>query len=253
MVALMQSSILHSTSTIAVNYQHVLEQIHQAAHSAGRDPGEVRLVVVTKGHPLSAVHQALEAGVHILGENYAEEGAAKKLALPGASRAEWHMIGHVQGRKAELVSEHFDYLHSLDGLKLATRLNRFSGELKRRLPVLLECNVSGEETKFGFPAWQEQRWAELTAEFAAIAALENLEVRGLMTMAPFLPDAEQARPYFQRLRRLRRFLTEAIPQVEWRELSMGMSADFQVAVQEGATLVRVGTAIMGPRLSEAAA
>jgi PLP dependent protein len=247
MIASIDPSILDHRAGIAANYQLVLEQIRRAATDVSRNPDEVRLVVVTKGHPVLALQQAYEAGVHVFGENYAEEGVAKRLALAGMPDVEWHMIGHVQSRKASLVSENFDWLHSLDSLKLAARLDRFCAGLGRRLPVLLECNVSGEETKSGFPAWQESRWVDLAAEFARIGDFGHLEVRGLMTMAPFLPDPEQARPYFQRLRSLRQFLQERLPQLAWRELSMGMSADFQVAVQEGATLVRVGTAIMGPR------
>ncbi len=247
MIASAEHTTSYQIDHIAASYQLVQEQIRQAARTVGRDPGEVRLVVVTKGHPADAIARAFAAGVRRFGENYAEEGVAKKQALSGVTGVEWHMIGHVQSRKAAVVSEHFDWLHSLDSLKLAVRLDRFCGANGRRLPVLLECNVSGEETKFGFSAWQEEHWPERIAEIAQIAALENLELRGLMTMAPFLPDPELARPYFQRLRRFREFLTEHLPWVEWRELSMGMSADFQVAVQEGATLVRVGTAIMGAR------
>jgi pyridoxal phosphate enzyme (YggS family) len=157
------------------------------------------------------------------------------------------MIGHVQSRKARLVAEHFDWLHSLDSVKLAGRLDRVCVELDRRLPVLLECNVSGEESKFGWPAWDENNWPELLEPVSAILAMPGLDVRGLMTMAPFLDEAEQARPFFRRLRLLLEYFTGQFPQARWEELSMGMSADFPVAVQEGATLVRVGTAIMGER------
>jgi hypothetical protein len=233
-------------SLILANYQRVMEQLDRAARSAGRDPAAVRLVVVTKGHPFKTVQQALAIGLRIFGENYAEEGIAKKLACTTVG-VEWHMIGHVQSRKARPVVEHFDWLHSLDRLKLAVRLDQFAGELGRKLPVLLECNVSGEETKFGWPAWEESGWATLAQEIALVLALPNLEVRGLMTMAPFLPDPQQARPYFVRLRRLQEFLSGRFSSVDWRELSMGMSADFEVAVQEGATIVRIGTAILGPR------
>ncbi len=157
------------------------------------------------------------------------------------------MIGHVQSRKARPVAELFDYLHSLDSLKLARRLDASCGEFGRRLPVLLECNVSGEETKFGYPAWQEDRWDALLPEINEIASLPNLELRGLMTMAPYLDNPEQARPYFSRLRRLRDFLQSRVAGASLSELSMGMSADYQVAIEEGATWVRIGTAIFGPR------
>jgi PLP dependent protein len=234
-------------NSILVNYQRVCEQIQFAAHSAGRDAQDVRLVVVTKGHPALAVQAAIDGGLRLFGENYAEEGAQKQAACRQPPGVEWHMIGHIQSRKAQLVCEHYDWIHSLDNLKLAERLDRFCGQLGRRLPVLLECNVSGEESKSGWPAWQESHWSELLEPLAALLCLPNLQVRGLMTMAPFLPEAEQARPYFQRLRALRDFLAHQFPQDDWQHLSMGMSADFMVAVQEGATLVRVGTAILGPR------
>jgi len=233
-------------SFIRANYQLVKQKIAGAARSAGRDPASIKLVVVTKGHPVQAVQQALAAGVRLLGENYTDEGVAKKLAC-GAGGVEWHMIGHVQSRKAQSVVVHFDWLHSLDRLKLARRLDQFASQVGRKLPVLLECNVSGEETKFGWPAWQETGWPALAEEIGQVLTLPHLDVRGLMTMAPFLPDPEQARPFFVRLRRLQEFLAGCFPALDWRELSMGMSADFEVAVQEGATILRIGTAIMGPR------
>jgi len=237
----------HSQDQILSNYNRVLEQIEQAARTAGRAASEVRLVVVTKGHPLEAVEEAIAAGARIFGENYAEEGAAKALACQEQAGLEWHMIGHVQSRKARLVCETYDWLHSLENLKLARRLDQFAAEVGSRLPVLLECNVSGEETKFGLAAWQEPLWPDLLQTVSQIVALPNLEMHGLMTMAPFLPEAEQARPYFERLRQLRDFFAAVYPQVDWRELSMGMSADFPAAIQEGATMVRIGTAILGPR------
>jgi pyridoxal phosphate enzyme (YggS family) len=240
-----------TSSAILSNYRRVLDDIERAAVSAGRDPGAVRLVVVTKSHPVEAVQEALEGGLRLFGENYVEEGLEKiqavRLPAGDAARIEWHMIGHLQSRKARPVVEHFHALHSLDSLKLAARLDRFASEMGRRLPVLLECNVSGEQTKFGWPAWDEARWGDLLSELGQLAALSNLEWRGLMTMAPFFDSPEAARPYFQRLRSLRDFLVERIPGVQLPDLSMGMSGDFTVAVQEGATLVRVGTAIMGTR------
>jgi PLP dependent protein len=234
------------------NYSRVLEQIDIAARSTGRDPAVVRLLVVTKGHPVEAVRQAVTAGIRLLGENYVEEAIEKmqiltSQAIGGLSEVEWHMIGHLQSRKARSVCQHFACLHSLDSLKLAERLDRFAGELGRKLPVLLECNVSGEQTKFGYPVWREDAWPELVGEFSRLQELPHLQVRGLMTMAPFFDQPEPARPYFRRLRRFQAFLVQSLPHLDWAELSMGMSGDFTVAVQEGATLVRVGTAILGAR------
>jgi pyridoxal phosphate enzyme (YggS family) len=232
---------------IQEKYYRVMEQIDQAARSVHRGTESIKLVVVTKGHSTQTVKGAIAAGVRIFGENYAEEGIQKMRKCPEDLSLEWHMIGHVQSRKARAVCENYDWMHSLDRLKIARRLDRFCGELGRKLPVLLECNVSGERTKFGWPAWKQKNWPDLLGEFSQVVELPNLDILGLMTMAPYSQDPEQARPYFLRLRRLRDFLSKHIPQIEWRELSMGMSDDFPVAVQEGATLVRVGTAILGPR------
>lgn len=235
-------------SAIRERYLHTLERIAVAARAVGRDPQSVRLVVVTKAQPLEVVEAAIQAGVKYLGENYPEEAVAKITALSDYSDVEWHMIGHVQSRKAKWVVEHFNLLHSLDSLKLAERLNRLCAEKNRVLPVLLEFNVGGEESKFGWPAWQESQWEALTGDIVALTQLPYLQIRGLMTMPPLGEHAEESRPYFQKLRRLRDFLAERFPQIPWADLSMGTSADFEVAVQEGATLVRVGTAIVGPRI-----
>jgi pyridoxal phosphate enzyme (YggS family) len=234
-------------AVIRERYLHTLDQITTAARSAGRDPREIRLVVVTKSQPLEVVQAALEAGVKLLGENYPEEGVMKIQSLPGQSGVEWHMIGHVQSRKARLVAEHFALLHSLDSLKLAGRLDRFAAQEKRVLPVLLEFNVGGEESKSGWDASNESGWGLLLPEIKSVLELSNLRVRGLMTMPPLAVNPQDARRYFHSLRRLRDHLVAAFPQADWRELSMGTSADYPVAVEEGATLVRVGTAIVGAR------
>ncbi len=157
------------------------------------------------------------------------------------------MIGHVQSRKAQLVVRHFSLVHSPDSLHVAQRLDRAASQAGRRLPVLLELNVGGEASKHGWQAADEAAWAALLPEINMVTALPNLRIRGLMTMPPLSPDPEAARPYFQKLRRLQEFLVQRVPQAEWNELSMGTSADYEVAVEEGATLVRVGQAILGPR------
>jgi pyridoxal phosphate enzyme (YggS family) len=236
-----------SVPVLRSRMQRARDQIAAAALRTGRDPKSIRLVVVTKSQPLELVRAAIDAGAVLLGENYAEEAVAKISALKEKSEVEWHMIGHVQSRKADLVAGHFNMLHSLDSLKLAGRLDRECGERKRSLPVLLEFNVGGEASKSGFPAWDESRWPELLPVLGQIVQLERLRVQGLMTMPPFYDDPEQSRPYFQRLRRLRDFLSERLPQVGWRDLSMGTSIDFSAAVEEGATYVRIGQAIVGPR------
>jgi pyridoxal phosphate enzyme (YggS family) len=231
---------------IEENYRLIVERIAKAAHMAGREPGSVKLVVVTKSQPLEAVARVVAAGALCLGENYLEEALEKIEALAGKG-VEWRMIGHVQSRKAREVAENFAWCDAVDSLKLAVRLDRFAGEAGRTLAVLLECNVSGEESKFGYPAWDETHWPDLVGEFSQVAALPNLQVRGLMTMPPFFDEPERVRPFFRRLARLQAFLSQRLPQASWQELSMGMSGDFEAAIQEGATLVRIGTAIMGPR------
>ena len=233
--------------TIRERYGRVLDAIAESARKAGREPRTVRLVVVTKMQPPEVVKAAIEAGAQILGENYAAEGANKIAMLGQQSGVEWHMIGHVQSRKAALVAQHFDLVHSLDSLRLAERLNRSAEQAGRTLPVLLEFNVSGEQSKQGWAAPDEAHWTELLPDITSVAALTNVKVRGLMTMPPLSNDPEAGRRYFQKLRRLRDLLSQRVPQAEWGELSMGTSADFAVAVEEGATLVRVGQAILGPR------
>ncbi len=232
---------------IRERYARVLDAIAEAARKRGRQPEAVRLVVVTKLQPVEMVKAAVEAGARILGENYAEEAADKIEMLGPQSGVEWHMIGHVQSRKAQLVVQHFALVHSLDSLRLAERLNRLAKEAGRTLPALLEFNVSGEKSKHGWSASDEQRWDDLIDDVSAVAAMSNLRVRGLMTMPPLSTDPEAGRSHFQRLGRLRDYLAGRVAQAEWDELSMGTSADFTVAVEEGATLVRVGQAILGPR------
>ena len=235
------------SDSIRENHLRVLDQIADSARRSSRDPGEIRLVVVTKTHSVEVVKAAIEAGIRILGENYAEEGVMKIQSLPVQTGVEWHMIGHVQSRKARMVAEHFALLHSLDRLKLAHRLDRFAAEGNRTLPVLLEFNVGGEASKSGWDASEKARWEELLPDIAELLELTHLHVQGLMTMPPLETDPNDSRRYFQSLRQLRDHLAAQFPRADWHELSMGTSADYQVAVEEGATLVRVGTAIVGAR------
>lgn len=221
-------------------------RVEAAAERAGRDPAEVRIVAVSKGHPAEAIRMAYEAGLRDFGENRVEEAEPKLDALVDLADVRWHMVGHVQSRKARRVAARFDVVHSVDRLKLARRLDRFAGEQGRRLPVLLECNVSGEPTKFGFAAEARERWEEVLAQARRILDLPNLEVLGLMTMAPWSPEPEAARPFFRRLRELRDFLQERL-EVALPELSMGMTDDFEPAIEEGATMIRIGRALFGPR------
>lgn len=232
---------------IRVNYQRVENRIVEVAEAAGRNPQGIRLVTVTKGKQIEVVRAAIDAGATILGENYPEEGQSKILETKEQSDVQWHMIGHIQSRKANIVCAHYDMVHSLDSLKLARRLNRFSIDIDITLQVLLEFNISGEPTKFGWHAQDPDDWNRLLPEISELLKLPNLEVGGLMTIAPIVPDPHESRVYFRRLRELRDFLATQFPETSWDELSMGMSADFEAAIIEGATMVRIGSAILGPR------
>ncbi|MEN8172504.1 MAG: YggS family pyridoxal phosphate-dependent enzyme [Chloroflexota bacterium] len=231
---------------IVDNYHQVLERLTKAAQSANRKPEDIKLIVVTKARPVEIVQAVVDAGARFLGENYPEEGV-EKMAFSASENVEWHMIGHIQSRKAKMVVENYAWVHAVDRMKIANRLNRFAQERNLQLPVLLEFNVSGEASKYGWSAWDQSRWFELAESLNPLFDLDHLQIRGLMTMPPFTSDPEDARPFFRRLRLLKSFLAEQFPDTNWDHLSMGMSNDFEVAVQEGATMVRVGTAIVGQR------
>jgi pyridoxal phosphate enzyme (YggS family) len=234
-------------AAIRERYLQTLEQIEKSASKSNRDPNEIRLVVVTKSQPVEVAQAAIEAGAKLLGENYPEEGVMKIQSLATQSGVEWHMIGHVQSRKARLIADHFALLHSLDSLKLAQRLDRFAAEQNHIVPVLLEFNVGGEESKSGWEVSAESAIDQILPDIQSVLDLPNLRVHGLMTMPPLGTDPEDSRRFFRSLRLLRDQLAARYPQADWHELSMGTSADYTVAVEEGATLVRVGTAIVGVR------
>lgn len=227
----------------------VRERIEAAASRSGRESKPIRIVGVTKSHPLEVVLAAHEAGLTLIGENRVEEALAKKAAANGLGDLEWHMIGHIQSRKSKTVVQIFDAVHSVDRAKIADRLNRDAEHAGILLPILLECNVSGEASKWGWQLTEQESWPEIVEEFTRIQELANLEVRGLMTMAPMVAEPERVRPVFRRLRTLRDYLQQAVPG-NWTELSMGMTEDYVIAVEEGATLLRIGRAIFGPRATE---
>jgi PLP dependent protein len=235
------------SSTIQHNIETVTAQIMHAAQSVGRDEKQVKLVVVTKAQPLDVVLSVVQAGGKILGENYPEESVAKIIAIGHPDGISWHMIGHLQSRKAGLVVDHFDVLQSLDSLHLAEKLERLAAERGKIVPVMIEYNVGGEESKHGWPAGDETQWDGLIPDLEKILSMEHLVVQGLMTMPPWNEDPQLSRPYFVRLRKLAAVLARRFGSNHFQELSMGTSTDFVPAVQEGATLVRVGTAIVGPR------
>jgi pyridoxal phosphate enzyme (YggS family) len=227
---------------LASNYAGILERIRNAAMRAERDPAEVKLVAVSKTHPASILKGAIAAGISVLGENKVQEAEDKILAI-GRNAAEWHLIGHLQSNKARKAVQLFDVIHSLDSVELATRLERICKEENRaEMSVLVQVDLAGEETKSGI---SEGDLPELV-EF--LKGCERLKFTGLMVLPPFFDDPEATRPYFVRLREIRDRLAEQKAFANAAgELSMGMSHDFEIAIEEGATLVRVGTAIFGER------
>jgi len=221
--------------------QNIKKRIEEAADRCGRDPSTVRLVAVSKTIPVDRVKEAIEAGVTVLGENYIQE-AREKFNRLATYPVSWHFIGHLQSNKAKYAVRLFDLIHSVDSLKLARELNKHAQKNAKIQNILIQINISKESSKFGADA------ATVLDLMNPVRHLENLSVKGLMTMPPFFNDPEKARPYFSALRNLRdRIRQEAPPEITLDELSMGMTGDFEVAIQEGATLVRIGTAIFGER------
>lgn len=217
----------------------VRELIAAAAERSGRDPSSVRIVAVTKAHPVSAVRAVLAAGLRDIGENRVEE-LAEKVPLVRDAGVRWHMIGHVQRRKASRAARLATLTHSVDSIRLAEKLSRFGVVEGRRVPVLVQINASGEATKGGFAA------AGGVDAVGGIAELAGLRVQGLMTMAPFTGDEAVLRSTFRKVREVME-AAAVLPAVEGCELSMGMSNDYGLAVEEGSTMVRLGTTLLGPR------
>ena len=225
--------------SIAENIARVQSRIAQAAESVERDPAEVTLVAVSKGFDAAAIAEAAAAGLTVFGENRVQEAAGKIPALPAS--LEWHMLGHVQSNKARQAVALFDCVHSVDSIRLAAALARHAADLDRRLPVLLQVKLTGKESQFGFLP------EELPNAVSAVAAHTHLRIDGLMTIASFTDDEATLRAEFQTMRRLRDELRSSVPAHPCRELSMGMTNDYALAVEEGATIVRVGHALFGER------
>ena len=226
---------------VQTNLRTVLDSIELAAQKAGRSGSSVKLVAVSKTIGVEPIRQAVAAGVMALGENKVQEASSKRPLLSELS-VEWHLIGSLQKNKANRAAEIFDWIESLDDLELAARLDHACERLSKRLPVLIQVNVGREASKSGITE-------EETTEFAGrVSAFKHLQVRGLMAIPPYSEAPEDSRPHFVRLRELaQRIESQRLTGVSMNELSMGMSHDFPVAIEEGATLVRVGTAIFGPR------
>ena len=216
-------------------------RIAAACHCVNRARGEVRLMAVSKTHPASAIREAVAAGLTLFGENRVQEFDAKRAELPEG--IEVHLIGHLQSNKAAKAAGIFSAIDTVDSLRLLERLNDAASQSARRLPVLLEIKLSEEETKTGFAPGSD----ELRQAFERAADLKHVEVKGLMTIAPLDESPETARVCFRQLRKLRDELTHRYPRIDLKELSMGMSSDFEIAIEEGSTLVRIGTALFSAR------
>jgi len=230
--------------TIVSNLAAIHERLARAARRVGRNPDEVKLMAVTKTFPAERVVEAYAAGQRLFGENRVQEFAEKASALTYLRDAEFHMIGHLQSNKAMKAAEIFHAIDSLDSVRLAQRLNASAEKLGKRLDVLIEINVGGEAAKSGIPPGSP----ELEAILADAPEWASLSLRGLMTVPPFTEDPEGSRPYFLQLRELRdRLAARSLRAVSFDVLSMGMSHDFEVAIEEGSTCVRLGTAIFGDR------
>ncbi len=227
--------------SVAGNLAAIRERISAACARSGRDPRDVKLVGVTKTVPIERIREGIEAGLNVLGENYVQEAVNKRAALAGLSLS-WHCIGHLQTNKAKTAVECFDWIETLDRESLAVELNRRAEIAGIRIPVLIQVNIGAEETKSGVLP------DELRSFLKLVSGFDLLDVRGLMALPPFFDQPERARPYFRQMRELLDMLRqESLSPERLAELSMGMSGDFDVAIEEGSTLVRIGTALFGSR------
>jgi PLP dependent protein len=230
--------------SIGENIARIRERITAAARRAGRDPADITLMAVSKTFPPELIREAYGAGIRVFGENRVQEFAEKADALRDLAEAEWHLIGHLQSNKAAKAVELFKAVDSVDSVRLAERLNNLAKAAGKILPVLIEINVGGEEAKSGIAQESE----ELEQILLGAPQWKSLTIRGLMTIPPYTEDPEGARAYFRQLREIRDGIAaRRLPAVSMETISMGMSHDFEVAIEEGSTCVRVGTAIFGER------
>jgi pyridoxal phosphate enzyme (YggS family) len=239
-------------SNILANIKEVQQRISAAAQKAGRDPSEITLVAVTKTIPVEQIKEAIATGITDIGENRIQEAKPKieqlksntSQVISHKSQVTYHLVGHLQTNKVKLAIELFNLIHSVDSLHLAEAISKRCREINKVMPVLLEVNVSGETSKFGIPP------EKLLEILDKIAILPNIQVEGLMTIAPFSEDPENARPHFRKLKKLfEEIKQKQIQNIEMKYLSMGMTDDFEVAIEEGANVVRIGRAIFGERES----
>jgi hypothetical protein len=229
-------------NNIGQNLQRIKERIAAAAASCGRSPDEITLLAISKTFPVDVISEAIDAGLRQFGENRVQEAESKILHFREILELEWHLVGHLQSNKAKRAAELFDVVHSVDSIKVATKLSQTCQELEKVISVLLQVDLGGEPTKSGAEAGRVKEIVE------AVSNLKGIQLDGLMTIPPFSEDPGQSQPFYARLRELREMLESERPGCLGRKrLSMGMSHDFEVAIKEGATIIRIGTAIFGSR------
>lgn len=228
------------------NIQIVQERIQKAAIRVGRDPDDIALMAVTKQKSAIVVKALIDCGIMRIGESYLKE-ALFKIDLLKDFPVEWHMIGNIQSGNEKKIARAFSYVHSVGEFRTAAELNKYAEKIDKTLPIYLEMNVSGEDTKGGWLAVDHEDWEDLLPDISKVLGLKNIKVLGLMTMAPYSETPEDSRPYFIRLRKVQEFLRKQLPNSRITGLSMGMSGDFEVAIEEGATILRIGSALVGPR------
>ena len=243
----MKSANPELISVINQRLSQVNAAIEAACARVGRSPNEVTLVTVSKRQPIELIRAAYTCGLRRFGENYAEEAVAKMDALVDLADIQWEMVGHIQSRKAKLIASRVVRVHSLERGKLARLLDQFRDPELPPLQVLMEINVSGEASKEGLPGDDPARWSEILPVVDEVITYPRLKLTGLMTMPPLQVEMEANRVYFRRLRELQDYINAQRPDLNLRELSMGTSTDFPVAIEEGATIIRLGEAILGPR------
>ena len=234
-------------STISQRLNKVNEAINDACARVRRNPNEVTLVTVSKRQPVEIIRAAYACGLRRFGENYAEEAVAKMDALADLMDIQWEMVGHIQSRKAKLIASRVVRVHSLERGKLARLLDQFRDPDLQPLQVLMEINISGEASKEGLPGDDPARWSEILPVVDEVVTYPRLKLTGLMTMPPLQVEMEANRAYFRRMRELQDYINAQRPDLNLHELSMGTSTDFPIAIEEGATIIRLGEAILGPR------
>lgn len=230
------------------NYHLILRNISQSAQNSGRDPKKIKLIVVSKAQPIEKIKEAIALGIEDFGENYPEETKIKISNLKNiGDNIRWHMIGHLQSRKAPIICEHFHFMHTIDSLHICQVLDPRLSIKEKKLDCLIEVNISGESSKNGFAAWDEPSIELFLVNVAEIIEFPNLIIKGLMTMPPLFKNPEDARHLFRRMQNIQSMLKIKYPENCWDELSMGTTLDYKVAIEEGATMVRIGQALFGPR------